>query len=47
MVLHGLPPFAIIDLHPVVYAIFGFPSVLEGLGEELTKVIVVWFVLES
>jgi hypothetical protein len=47
MVLHRLPPLAVVDFHPVINAVFGFPRVLKGLGEKITEVIVVWLVLES
>jgi hypothetical protein len=36
MVLHGLPAFTIVELHPVILSIFDFARVLERLGEELS-----------
>lgn len=49
MILHRVPPLSRIlaDLHPVVLAILDVASVLQGLGEELSKVVVVGGVLET
>jgi hypothetical protein len=47
MSLHGFPPFAVIQLHPVVYTIFGLSGTLQGLREEISKVIVIWLVLKA
>lgn len=35
------------DLHPIVFAVFDFTSVLESLGEEFTQVVVIGSVFEA
>lgn len=45
--LHRLPTLAVVKLHPVVFAILDFASVLEGLGEEVAEIFVVWCVFET
>lgn len=47
MSLHGFPALAVVELHPVVLAILDLASLLEGLGEKITKVVVVGSVLEA
>lgn len=49
MILHRVPPLSRIlaDLHPVVLAILDVAGVLQGLGEELSEVIVVGGILET
>lgn len=47
MRLQDLPSLSIVELHPVVLAILDFSSALQGLGEELAKVIIVGSVLEA
>lgn len=44
---HGLPPLAIVQLHPVVLAILNLAAVLEGLGEQVPKVVVIGSILET
>ena len=41
MMLHGLPPFAVIQFHPVILAILHFSSILQRLSEKLTEIIIV------
>lgn len=45
----GIPSFSriLIDLHPVVLAVFNFARVLQGLSEELPKVVIVGCILKS
>lgn len=45
--LHSLPSFAIIELHPIVLSIFDFAGVLERLSEQLTQIVVVRSILKS
>lgn len=45
--LHRLPALAVVELHPVVLAILDLSGALQGLGEQLTKVVVVRCVLET
>jgi hypothetical protein len=45
--LHGFPAFAVVQLHPVVLAVFNFARVLERLREEFAKVLVVGCVFEA
>ena len=47
VMLHGFPSLAIVQLHPVIFSIFDFASVLEGLSKEVSKVVVVRSVLEA
>lgn len=44
--LHCLPTFAIVQLHPIVFAVFNLAGIFESLGEEFPEVIVVWSVLK-
>ena len=46
-VLRVLPALAVVDLHPVVFAILHFARILERLSKEFAKVVVVWRVFES
>ena len=45
--LHYLPTLSVVQLHPVVLAVFNFASALERLGEEFAQVVVVRCVLEA
>jgi hypothetical protein len=45
--LHNLPALAVVQLHPVVLAVFDLASALERLGEQLTQVVVVGGVLKT
>jgi len=45
--LHGLPPLAIVQLHPVILAVLNLTSALECLGEQLAQIVVVWSILKS
>ena len=47
VLLHVLPALSIVDLHPVVLAILHFAGILESLGEQIAKVVVVGSVLEA
>lgn len=47
MCLHGFPALAVVELHPIVLAIFDFAGVLESLSEELAQIFVVGCVLEA
>lgn len=47
MLLHSFPALAVVNLHPVVLAIFDLSGALEGLREQLTKVVVIWGVFEA
>jgi hypothetical protein len=42
-----LPSSSIIELHPIILAIFDFSCVLEGLREQVSQVVVVWSVLKA
>jgi hypothetical protein len=44
--LHDLPALAVVQLHPVVLAVFDLAGALECLRKELTQVVVVRGVLE-
>ena len=43
----SLPPFSIVELHPIIFAILNLATVLEGLSEQITKEVVVGGVLET
>jgi hypothetical protein len=45
--LHRLPTLAVVELHPIVDAIFLLARILESLSKELAEVVVVWLVFES
>jgi hypothetical protein len=45
--LHDLPTLAVVQLHPVVLAVFNLSGALQCLGEELAEVVVVGGILES
>lgn len=45
--LHGLPSFAVVELHPVIFPIFDLAGVLQRLGEQLAKIVVVWSVFKA
>lgn len=47
MFLNGLPPFAVVQLHPIIFSILDFSRVLQRLGEQVSQVIVIGSVLES
>ena len=47
VLFHGFPAFAVIELHPVVFAVFDFAGVFERLGEEIAEVVVVGGVFET
>lgn len=47
MGLHGFPSLAVVDLHPVVFAILNLARVLQCLRKEIAQVIVVRVVLET
>lgn len=42
-----VPSPAVVELHPVILSIFDLTSVLEGLGQEVTQVVVVRGILEA
>lgn len=42
-----LPTPPIVELHPVVFSILDFSGILQGLGEQVPQVVVVWGVLET
>ena len=45
--LHHFPSLAVVQLHPVVLAVFNLPGALECLSEQLAQVVVVGGVLKS
>lgn len=45
--LHHLPALAVVQLHPVVFAVLDLSSALQGLGEKLAQVVVVGGILEA
>src|ERR1700729_2980673 len=47
VLLHGLPALSIVELHPIVLAILYFASAFQCLGEQISKIIVIWRVLKS
>lgn len=51
MVLRGVglvfPSSSVVQLHPVVFSVFDFPSVLQSLSEQVAQVVVVGSVLEA
>lgn len=47
MLLHVLPALPVVDLHPVILAIFHLAGVLESLREKVAEVVVVRCVLEA
>jgi hypothetical protein len=47
MSLHGFPPLAVVELHPIVHTIFGLSGILQGLSEKISEVVIVWLVLKS
>lgn len=42
-----LPSSSIVELHPVIFAIFDFSGILESLCQEVPEVIVVRGILEA
>lgn len=36
-----LPPASVVQLHPVIFAIFDFPGILQCLGEQVSQVVIV------
>jgi hypothetical protein len=36
-----------VELHPIVLAILYFSSILQRLGEQIPKIVIIWRVLES
>ena len=47
MLLHGLPTFAVMEFHPIVFTVLNLACILESLGEKFAKVIVIGGILES
>lgn len=47
VMLHGFPSSAIVQLHPVVLAVFDLAGVLQSLRKEFPKVIVIRRVFEA
>jgi hypothetical protein len=45
--LDGIPTLAMVELHPIVLAILYFSSILQRLGEQIPKIVIIWCVLES
>ena len=45
--LHLFPAFAIVELHPIILAVFYFAGALECLCKQLAQVIIVGSVLEA
>jgi len=45
--LHGLPSLSVVELHPVVLAIFNLAGALKSRCEEVAEVIVVGGVFEA
>ena len=41
-----LPSSSIVELHPVIFAIFDLPCVLQGLREQVSQVVVIRCVFE-
>lgn len=46
MLLNGFPPFTIVQLHPIILSILNFTGVLQRLGEQISKVVVVGGIFE-
>ena len=46
MMLHCLPALAIVQLHPIVFAVLNLARVLESLSEKFSEVIVIWSILK-
>lgn len=44
--LHRLPTFAIVQLHPIVFTVLDLARILESLSKEFSEVVVVWGVLK-
>jgi len=47
VLFHGFPSLSVVQLHPIVFSIFDFSCVLESLGEQIPKVVVVRCILET
>lgn len=47
VVLGRLPALAVVELHPVIFSILDIASALESLCKQVTKVVVIWGILES
>jgi len=43
----GFPPFAIVQLHPVVFSVIHLAAVLQGLSKESTKEVIVGCILKA
>lgn len=44
---NGFPALTIVQLHPVVLAILHFSTIFQGLGEQVTKEVVIRGIFES
>lgn len=42
-----VPTSAVVELHPVVLAVLNFTGILQSLGQNVTKIIVVRSILEA
>lgn len=47
VLLHGLPALAVVQLHPIVLAIFNLATILQCLSEQIAQVVVVGSVLKA
>lgn len=47
VLLHSLPAFTVVELHPVVLAVLDLTTVLECLSEQIAQVVVVGCVFEA
>lgn len=47
VLLNGLPSFAVVELHPIVLTILDLSSVLQCLGEQIPKIVVIRGILEA
>jgi len=46
MMLHSFPPFTVVQLHPVIFAVLNFTSVLQGLCKEFAEIVIVRSILK-
>jgi hypothetical protein len=43
----SLPTLAVVQLHPIVFSIFDFAAVLEGLSEQIPQEVVIGCIFET